>query len=192
MSNDLAVLEAEAEPLGGRPSQYEPSFCGIVRNLAKLGLPLTTKQLATVFGVCERTITYWKAQNPEFLRSVEGSALEFDIEVASKLHELTQGCEWVEEQAFKCRKVTYADNGKKLLEEEDVKVVEVTKRTPPNQKSIEFWLMNRRPQHWSRKIELNGVMRTPEQEAERQAAMSADIRKLLPKMAVIDLEAEDE
>jgi hypothetical protein len=36
--------------LGGRPTLYDPSFPEQVRSLARLGLPVTTKQLAFFFG----------------------------------------------------------------------------------------------------------------------------------------------
>ena len=62
----------EREDLGGRPSQYDASFCGHVRRLARLNLPLTNAALAKYFGVCDRTIQRWKSQNPEFLHSADG------------------------------------------------------------------------------------------------------------------------
>ena len=60
------------------------------------------------------------------------------------------GYEWIEEQAFKLKTIEYGENGKKLRESEDVKVVEVVKRLPPDTAATIFWLRNRQPQLWGR------------------------------------------
>ena len=74
----------EREDLGGRPSQYDASFCGHVRRLARLNLPLTNAALAKYFGVCDRTIQRWKSQNPEFCRA--GAALGLAVNLELRIH----------------------------------------------------------------------------------------------------------
>ena len=172
----------EREDLGGRPSQYDASFCGHVRRLARLNLPLTNAALAKYFGVCDRTIQRWKSQNPEFCRAVELAGLPFQMDVADRLYETAMGAEWTEQKAFKLKEIEYGANGKKLREVERIELVDVNRRAAPNVNAQQFFLRNHRPDVWREKLTLERYARTPEEEAERQAAMSADIRKLLPQL----------
>ena len=76
-------------PLGGRPSLYDPSFCDLVRRLARLGLPCTTKQLAAFFDVSEL------AQEVEFRLEQSFTLKAFTLEafqnsVSQQLQEFKQ------------------------------------------------------------------------------------------------------
>ena len=173
---------SSVEKLGGRPALYDASFCGHVRRLARLNMPLTNAALARYFGVCERTIQNWKSQSPAFLRAVELAGLPFQMDVADRLYDTAMGAEWTEQQAFKLKRITYADNGKKLREEEFVEVKEVRRRAAPNVNAQQFYLRNHQPQYWREKVHVDGFSRTPDDEAERQARMSRAIRDLLPKL----------
>lgn len=42
----------------------------------------------------------------------------------------------------------YGDTGKKLIESEDVRVVEVQKYVPPEYSAIALWLKSRMPEKW--------------------------------------------
>ena len=119
--------EQDSEPtlesvddLGGRPSLYRDDFPEQVWRLARLGQPLTERQLAKFFGVHGSTIRRWKAQKPEFCHAVERGRLISDCQVVEALFLNAIGYSYVEEQAFKLKSVTYGDNGKKLREEERV------------------------------------------------------------------------
>ncbi len=94
------------------------------------------------------TIYNWKGQFPEFLEAIRGAKAVADCLVAEKLFEKATGYEWVEEQAIKVRTIVYGDNGKKLKETEEVRVVEVRKRLPPDTTAAIFWLKNRQPEVW--------------------------------------------
>ena len=110
-------------------------------------LGATDAQLGESFGVSERTINTWKGEHPAFLHALKRGKSEADVKVAGAMYEHAQGSEWVEEQAIKCKRVEYKD-GKRVLEEEYVEIVEVTRRAPPDTTSGIFWLKNRQPQLW--------------------------------------------
>ena len=98
---------AEASDLGGRPTLYDPSFPDKVRSLARLGLTVTTKQLAFFFGVSERTVERWKVRFPEFCQSIREGRLHTDCLVAEKLFQRATGYEWVEEQVVPTREIVF-------------------------------------------------------------------------------------
>jgi hypothetical protein len=104
------------------------------------------------------------------------------MDVADRLYETAMGAEWTEQRAFKLKEIEYGANGKKLREVERVELVEINRRAAPNVNAQQFFLRNHRPDVWREKLTLERYDRTPEEEAERQAAMSADIRKLLPQL----------
>jgi hypothetical protein len=136
---------------GGRPSLYDPSFCTQVRRLALLGMPCTINDLALFFGVARSTIYLWKSQFPEFSDAIEQGRLRADSLVAERLFERAVGFEWIEQQAFKVKRVEYHENGKKALETEEIKVVEVLRVLPPDTAAGKFWLTNRHPDLWTEK-----------------------------------------
>lgn len=49
---------------GGRPSDYDPSYCDVVRELGQQGK--LTSQMAAAIGTTKRTLHDWAAAHPEF------------------------------------------------------------------------------------------------------------------------------
>jgi len=141
-------MSIEPSDLGGRPTLYEPGFADQVKGLARLGLAVTTRQLAAFFGVSERTIERWKAQFPEFCQAIREGRIHADCLVAEKLFERATGYEWIEEQAVIGKDVVYGDNGKKLRETEWVEVIQVLKKLPPDVRAQIFWLRCRQTGLW--------------------------------------------
>lgn len=142
----------------GRISEYEKAggdnkAPDLVRSLVLLGA--TEEEIATAFGVSRRTITNWEKQYPLFRQAILDGRIAADSEVAQGLFQRAIGAEWVEEQAIKVKTVEY-DNGKRVREVEDVKVVEVTRRAPTDTTAAIFWLKNRRPKDWRDKQVLAG------------------------------------
>ena len=131
---------------GGRPSLYDPGFCDLVRRLALLGMPCTMKDLALFFGAARSTIYLWKSQFPEFSDAIEAGRLRADGLVAERMFERAIGFEYIEQQAFKVKRIEYHKNGKEALETEEIKVVEVLKVLPPDLTAGKFWLKNRHPE----------------------------------------------
>ena len=151
-SNDHRVTGLEAAwERGGRPSLYDPRFCDLVRRLALLGMPCTMHDLALFFGVVRSTIYLWKSQFPEFSDAIEAGRLRADGLVAEKLFQRAIGYEWVEQQALKVKRVEYHENGKKALETEEIRVVDVRRVLPPDTAAAKYWLNNRHPDLWTEK-----------------------------------------
>lgn len=142
--NEEATTE-EQKSAGGRPSKYDEAFPAVAYEQCLLGA--TDKELAEFFDIAESTLYEWKKEYPEFSEAIKRGKAPADGEIAAALYNRAHGAEWVEEQAFKLKTVTY-DNGKRLKEEERLEVVEVTRRAPPDTTAAIFWLKNRRPDLW--------------------------------------------
>lgn len=134
----------------GRPSAYKPEYIEQVYKLALLGLKDT--EIAKFFGVSEKTLNTWKIFHPEFLQSLKKGKLDADGEVVKSLYNRALGSKVTIQQAIKVKNVQY-ENGKKVSEDEDVKIVEVIQEVPPDTTACIFWLKNRCPAQWRDKVE---------------------------------------
>lgn len=126
----------------GRPSDFKPEFCDQAEKLCKL-LNADDAAIAAFFEKDVATVNRWKRAHPEFRASIKRGKRVADIEVAAKFHERAVGYEWQEAVPIKLKRITYNDSGKKLLEEERVEIVMVTKRQPADVTAGIFWLKNR-------------------------------------------------
>lgn len=142
----------DGEEKRGRPSAFRPEFCAQADELCKLGA--IDKDLAEFFEVDERTINRWKEAHPEFRQSIRAGKIIADMAVAGRLHQRALGFEYEENHPIKLKKITYADNGKKLLEEEYVQIVPVKRVVPPDTVAVKFWLTNRSDK-WRDKVDVN-------------------------------------
>jgi transposase len=61
------VVEGVVMP-GGRPTQYDPSYCDLVVILGKEGKSIA--QMASEIGVSKQTLHNWKDAHPEFLDAI--------------------------------------------------------------------------------------------------------------------------
>lgn len=135
----------------GRPNKYEEIFNEQAYKLCLLGA--TDKDLADFFLVCEATINNWKNDFPEFLESIVKGKKKADMEVAHSLYQTTQDRIVIEQQAFKCKSVTWEDG--KRVEKEKVELVDVEKVIPADFRSQSFWLKNRKSDTWRDKQEID-------------------------------------
>ena len=55
----------------GRPSSYDPSYCGIVIALGREGKSL--EQMSAALDVSYRTLCTWREQHEEFLHAIENA-----------------------------------------------------------------------------------------------------------------------
>lgn len=138
----------------GRPSEYQPDYTIQAEKLCLLGAKDT--DLADFFEVSEKTINTWKQAHPEFLQSIKSGKKVADAQVASRLFQRACGAEYVTQQAFKVKKVTY-DNGKRLSETEEVVTVPVLTVQPPDTTACIFWLKNRKKDEWRDRQEHTGA-----------------------------------
>lgn len=119
-------------------------------------LGATDEELAEYFSIHVATLYEWKNRYPEFAEAIKSGKRPADQSVATALHGRATGAEWKEEQAIKVKRVEYSESGKRILEEERVEIVEVTRRAPPDTTAAIFWLKNRRATDWRDKIEHTG------------------------------------
>jgi hypothetical protein len=59
---------------GGRPTDYKPEYCDIVRNLMKEGA--SKVEIALELDICVQTLDNWMDKNPEFFKAFK-EAIDF-------------------------------------------------------------------------------------------------------------------
>lgn len=147
-----APKPAPEDAQAGRPTDYRPEYAEAAYRLCLLGA--TDDDLAERFGVVRSTIALWKEKHAEFSDAIARGKAVADADVAHALYERATGAKWEEGRAFKVKTIIYGDNGRKLREEEDVRVVQVECGAPPDTNAAKLWLTNRRPDRWKEKIEI--------------------------------------
>lgn len=137
---------------GGRPTDYDESFCIQAEKLCKLGA--TDEELADFFEVTKQTINNWKVVHPEFFSSIKSGKQIADAEVADRLYQRALG---------------YEHNDVHILTVSDgagagshVEQVPIRKIYPPDPTAAIFWLKNRRPKEWRDKQEIDQTTRYPD------------------------------
>jgi hypothetical protein len=134
------IVKAGDKHPGGAPSLYKEEFCQQALVMTRLGA--TDQDLADCFGVCVRTIAYWKNEKEEFLQAIKKGKDEFDTErVEGALRHRALGYDYPEEKIF-CK------NGK-------VTRAKTVKHCPPDTAALIFWLKNRDPGRWRDKQEID-------------------------------------
>lgn len=132
----------------GRPSLYKEEYAEQARKLCLLGA--TDKDMADFFEVEESTINNWKNAHPEFLESIRVGKKKADMEIAASLFDGAMDRRVIEQVPIKVRKST----GKGQYEE-TVEVVDVEKFVPGDFRNQRFWLINRQPDQWRDKQEID-------------------------------------
>lgn len=140
----MAALEGEVVSGGlpvpgpGRDSKYRPEFNEQARKLCLLGY--IDAELASFFGVCEKTINNWKDEYPAFLQSIAAGKDVADAEVADSLYRRAIGEQIVVERAVK------GEDGKH-------DIVTLKQFVPGEVPAQRLWLLNRRKGNWRDKVE---------------------------------------
>jgi hypothetical protein len=117
---------------GGRKSLWKPEYVRMAEGIAVLGA--TDKQLATIFGVSERTIHGWKKEHPEFFAALKKGKAEADNRVKQALFKRAIGCH-------------VPDTDIRVIEGEIVKTP-LEKHYPPDTTACIIWLQNRDSENW--------------------------------------------
>lgn len=141
------------EGVVGRPTKYKEEYNEQAYKLCLLGA--TDDKLADFFEVDVSTIHRWKLEHEEFCDSIKKGKLIADAEIAEGLYNRAKGATIKVQQAIKLKRVEY-DQGKRLLEEESVEVVDLIQEVPPDTAAGIFWLKNRNPEMWRDKREFVG------------------------------------
>lgn len=115
---------------------------------------LTDEQIAKNMNVAYSTLREWVKKFSALSAALKKSKEIADREVESALFKKAIGHTMIEQQAFKVKKVHY-ENGKRVLEEEEIKVVDVERAVPPDTTAQIFWLKNRKANEWRDKQDIN-------------------------------------
>jgi transposase len=136
------MADEEAEPVGGRPTEYRPEFVAQAEKLCELGA--TDEEIAAFFEVSSRTVYRWKTRHEEFCQALKSGKDKADERVERSLYQKATGFYYTEQQAIKIKLEQH---------KEDVKVVDVERYAPADTTAGIFWLKNRRKNEWRDKID---------------------------------------
>lgn len=120
---------------------------------------LTDEQIAVKCGITPSTLYAWKNRFPEFSEALKKGKEVVDIEVENALLKKSTGFKVVEQQVVMTKTVTYED-GKRVKEVSEPKIVEVERYYPPETAAQIFWLKNRRPDIWRDKQQVEADVDT--------------------------------
>ena len=117
------------------------------------------KIVAGNLNVGYSTYLKYKQENPELMKVTIVGKEPADLKVESSLYNNAIGYYYTEEVAFKCKNISFDENGKRV-EKEEVVVAEVRRYAKPETIAQFFWLKNRKPKEWKDKqdIEINGEL----------------------------------
>jgi hypothetical protein len=118
----------------GRPSNYNPAYCTVVKKMVRLGA--TTIEVAAALDMPVHRVYAWRAAYQEFSDSFKIAMTTATDRVERSLFEKATGYTYPSERIF-CNK-----NG-------TVTRVPIVEHVPPETAAAIFWLKNRRPEVWA-------------------------------------------
>jgi transposase-like protein len=122
----------------GRPSKYRAAFAAVALALCKRGA--TDFDLAQEFGVSTVTVWRWQVQHPEFGEALRVGKDMFDDRV---------------ERALAQRAVGYSFHTQKIMQHQgEPVIVDYVEHLPPDVGAAKLWLLNRRPDRWKERQEV--------------------------------------
>ena len=113
---------------------------------------LSDEQLAEKMGIGTSTFYRWKKEHREIWEALREGKEVADRRVENALYNSCFDRKITIRRPFKVKEVYYNDG--KRCERERVMYGEEDVAIPANEKAIEFWLANRKPEKWSRKEKL--------------------------------------
>ena len=140
----MAKKETTQKKGKGRPTKYKEEYNEQARKLCLLGY--TDLELAGFFNVSESTLNLWKIEYNDFSESIKAGKEFSDMEIVDSLRNRAKGMNILSEKAFKVKTGQFT---------EEIEVVTVSEGVPPDFQSIRFWLMNRQPNKWREKQEID-------------------------------------
>lgn len=111
--------------------------------------------IASCMGIAYQTLLNWQGSYPILYETMEKGYEEYtqktlaDVESALEMNAL--GHQGKQIKHIKIKHVEYADNGKKLSENEEIVPVEDTVYIPPNVMAQMYYLQNKAPDKWQDK-----------------------------------------
>lgn len=125
--------------MAGRPSEYRPEYASLAATMAINGA--TDDEIADEIGVSVRTISRWYNKYPEFRQAVSYGKERADERVERSLFHRAVGFEM--------------DTVKVGFFEGSPVMAEIREYYPPDTNAAKLWLMNRKPEEWREKIDVD-------------------------------------
>ena len=123
----------------GRPTKFNEFYEALILRLASIGL--TEDQLAAAVDVTKATLWRWKKERPEFFENLIRSKRNANRTVEASLYQAATGYSHPEDKIF-------------MTKTGVIKVVPTVKYYPPDVKAIKMWLINRDPEKWRDRSEV--------------------------------------
>jgi len=130
--------------IGGQPTKFRPEYVDQAYKYCLLGA--NNERLGEFFMVTTATIENWLRRHPDFRQAVHDGRHVADAEIAHSLYQRAKGGMRKEEQAIKVK--TGAN-------QEEVVTVTLRKEVPSDTRAAHIWLLNRRPDKWKERREVN-------------------------------------
>ena len=127
----------------------EPDNLILLEGWARDGL--TDEQIAKNMSVSAKTLWDWKKKYCKICNALKKGKEIVDYEVENALLKSALGFSETIRKPVKLKITQYNDNGKKIKEEEYIKIVEEEIFVPPNVTAQIYWLNNRKPDKWRNK-----------------------------------------
>ena len=115
---------------------------------------LTRADIAKNIGVARSTFSVWVKENPELQEVLKTSSEQADAVIENALYKNAKGFFYDEETVCTVRRVEY-ENGKRVSEITEPRVVTIKHYQPPETKAAFIWLKNRKPDTWRDKHEID-------------------------------------
>lgn len=110
---------------------------------------LDDKQIAEHIGYSAAHFSVLKGRTPKLSNALKKGRAPLDTIVESTMYRRAVGMSINVEQAFKCKEVSYDENGNRH-ETEVIKTVTLKQELPPDTTAQIFWLKNRKPDYWNK------------------------------------------
>ena len=137
---------------------------------------MVDRELAEAMGISRQTLNAWKKKYPALAGVIKCGKEVADRKVENALFEKCTGKTVLLKKPIKIKRVEYDENtGKKIRETEEIVTAETEEYVPADTKAIQFWLINRKPEDWKQRVEINtsnedstgGVIEITREESER-------------------------
>lgn len=122
----------------------------------------TDTELAAKLGVTRSTLALWKKNNSDISDAVTRGRT--DVRACANVEEtlLKRALGYTEtvRKPMKIKHVKYGADGRRISEDEEIKMVEEEQHVPADVGAIRFFLTNRAPQRWQNNVEITAGIHT--------------------------------
>lgn len=116
---------------------------------------MVDRELAEAMGISRTTLNKWKAKFPQMAAVLRCGKEVADRKVENSLFEKCTGKTVTLKKPMKIKRTEYdPKTGKKISEHEEIVEADTEEYIPADTKAITFWLINRKPEAWRNKVEI--------------------------------------